>query len=254
MNISQNNNNNNKKPWYKLWWVWVIVAISIFVLSPYVIMYRNMMFPENAMKKRYREFPYIATITITNFQTQRDRVTISELVNARTSWVHNQKSDWEKHGRRRYFTLDLSQTDKITVIFGYEEEFDIQTFANEITNVAYLNFVDSQNKQIINSEEITSAYSSYQGSTQSYDVIMKVTEDAMQEYLMVAERMSGDTIYININFNGSISSDSFSIEMSDNETLIIKGFINSGAAESLVKLIELKEVPGNLIVDLKIEQ
>ena len=253
MNTAQNNNNNNKS-WYKLWWVWVIVAISIFVLSPYVIMYRNMTFPESAMKDGYREFPNIATITITNFQTQEEQITIRELVDARTSWVHNQKSDWDKYGRRRYYTLDLSQTDKITVIFGYEEEFDIHTFASEIINIAYLDFVDSQNKQIINSEEITSAYYSYQGATQSYDVIMKVTDVAMQKYLMAVEHMSGDNFFININFNGSISSDSFSIEMSGNETLIIKGFINISAAESLVKLIELKEVPANLIVDLKIEQ
>ena len=251
MNAAQSN--NNKKSWYKLWWVWVIVGVSTLVLLPYVIMYRNMMFPENAMKDRYREFPNIATITITNFQTQEERVAAGELVDARMKWVHNQKSDWEKHGRRRYYTLDLSQTDKITVIFGYEEEFDIHTFANEIINVAYLNFVDSQNKQIIHSEEITSARYFYQGATQSYDVIIEVTEVAMQKYLMAVECMSGDSNYINIDFNGSISSDSFSIEMGDNETLIIKGFINIGAAESLVKLIELKEVPGNLIVDLKIE-
>jgi len=251
MNTSQNN--NNKKSWYKLWWVWVSVGVSIIVLSPYVIMYSNMMFPENAMKDRYREFPNIATITITNFQTQEEQVTARELVDARTNWVHNQKSDWEKHGRRRYYTLDLSHTDKITVIFGYEEDFDVHTFANEIINVAYLDFVDSQNKQIINSEEIISASYFYQGATQSYDVNIKVTDAAMQKYLMTVEHMSGDSNYININYNGIISSDLFSIEMGDNETLVIKGFINIEAAESLVKLIELKEVPGNLIVDLKIE-
>jgi hypothetical protein len=205
------------------------------------------------MKDRYRDFPFIATIIITNFSTKEEYVKARELINARTAWVHNQKNDWDKHGRRRYYTLNSSQSDKITVIFGYEEGFDVNMFANEIINVADLYFLDFYNNQIINSDEIVTAHYAYQGATQAYDVIVKVTENGMKNYLAAIEGKEDKRNYTQVNFEGSIPSDNLSVIAKDNETLIIKGFININAAESLVKLIKLKDAPKDLNVELKIE-
>ena len=247
------NNTKGIKPWYTLWWVWLIVCVSILVLSPYVLMYKRMMFPESAMKDSYRESSNIAIITITNFQTKEEFITARELADARTCWVHNQKNDWDKHAGRRGYTLDLSQPDKIKVIFGYEDDFDFHAFANEIIHVAYLDFVDSNHNQLINSDEILSARCSYHGETQLYGVIIELSQLGMQQYLAAIEAMDDDTNHVQIHFDGAIPSDVFSIEMSENETLTIKGFINSSAAQSLVTLIELREISSDLVVNLKIE-
>ena len=244
------NNTNNTKPWYKKWRVWIItlliISVSTLVITPYIYI----MFPTEHMKDRYRDFPYIATISITNFSDKEGRITARELIEARTDWIHNQKSDWDKHGRRRYYTLDLSQNNEISVIFGYEEGFDINAFANEITKAADLHFIDLNNNHIIYNADIISARYAYQGATQAYDVIIEITEEGMQKFLVATETWNGTDNYIQVDFKGSIPSDYFTIEATTNNTVIIK---NISAAEALVKLIELKDVPDDLKVELKIE-
>jgi|GEM_PF-2836544 len=250
-------NANDNKPRHKRWWIFVIalliIGVSILVITPYIYIYRNIMFPEKQLKDRYRDFPHIAIITVSGFRNLEEEVIAKELIEARTEWIHNQKSDWDKYGRRRNYTLDLSQDGKITVIFGYEEGFDVNTFANEIIKAADVHFIDLNNNHVIYNTDILSARYVWQGTTKAYDVIIKMTEDGMQRFLTVNETVDKTDSPIQVDFKGSILSDYFTVEVSDNNTIIISGFINMGAAEALVKLIELKEVPTDLKVELNIE-
>lgn len=232
--------------------VLLIVGALIFLTVPYIYnALRYSIFPGESLRARYSDFPYVATISITNFLNQKDYDTANEIIEARADWVHNQKNDWDKYKRRRYYTLDLSQSGKITIVFGYEKDFDIYTFTNEITKPADLSFVDSNNNKIFNNTDIVSASYAYQGATQSYDVSIKLTEAGMQQFLKIVGPMNEDDNNIRVIFKGSLPSDSFTIKAADKDSVVIKGFINSAAAESLVKLIELKDTPNDLKVELR---
>ena len=232
-------------PLHKKWWVWVItlliLSVSILVIAPYVYMYRNMMFPQDYMKDGYRDFPHIAVITITDFQNS-DKFAINKLISAKTKWVHSQKSDWDKYGRRSY-TLDFSESDKITVIFGYENNFDINAFANEIASAAALQFLDLNNNPVFYSTDILSARCFWLGEIQADIVALEMTGSEIQRFLTIAE--TTETTSMQIVFSGSIPSDIFTAEASDNNTIIIKELVNSGAADALVTLIELHDIQSN---------
>ena len=252
---SENDTNNEEmKPWYKTVRIWLIIAISIIALYPYILWTRNAMFPGMVERQRYQNFPHIATITVSSLDTltREEYIEARELIEARIDWVHNQKSDWDAHGRKRFYTLDLSQSDRIKVIFGYENDFDINAFVNEIVNLADLRFIDSEGNTVIYVDEIISARDVYNGATQSRDVILSITKEGKQDFLAFVDRVD-ENKNITIVFDGSIPSDYFTIEEYDGETIIIKGFVNSSAAQALTKLIAIKTEPANLHVELRID-
>jgi hypothetical protein len=224
----------------------LLIVGAVFFLNVLLIYraFRHYIFPQNPSY----EFPYSATISVSNISNKKDMVAAEEIIQARRDWVASQEYE-----RTRFNTLDLSRGDKIILIFDYEDGFDIDTFANEIAQAADLLFLDSNDNKIFDSADIVSTRYAYQGEPQLYDLHIKLTDVGMQQFLTTVETGNEGENTIRIIFNGSISSDLFTVEVENRDTVVIKGFRNR-AAGALMKLIEIKDAPNDLRVELNYVQ
>lgn len=238
----------------KTWQIWVIGVVSVLVLTPYVLLQINsvinVIFPDLHMKRRFSDFPHIATITVSGFDGRAEYAAASELLEARIAWALNQKTEWERYGRRGYETLDYSQDDRIKLIFGYDEGFDIDSFAEEIVKTAQPAFRDSEGNQVFDSGEVVSAELVYEGA---YHVALEMTANGMRGFLTAAGGLPVGPVLVKIDFAGSVASDEYSLEARDSETILVKGFVNDGSAQAIVRLFETTDAPEDLTVKLEID-
>ena len=239
------------KPWYKLWWVWLVIAVSCAVIAPYVVIpARNARYEDNPTVP-YQDLPHTVVITVSNLANPEDYAKAQRLIEAKVTWVVYQKVNRPIQSSIGP-TFELLE-DSIVAIFGFGDGFDIDRFIEHLLATPQVVFRDSEGRVIIDSEEVMVASEDWPEETMSYVTMIHLTEKGMADFTSAIADREGE-IRVTIEFEGSPASDEYLIEVAGDSSVIVRSIGGYEAtAEALAALLMRHQAPIGAVVSVEID-
>jgi len=240
----------SQKPWYQIWWVWFTIG-SVIAASTFITPILDEIRMNRSVKAVFSDYQHVASITISGFSHSGDYRAAQELVDAKVGWVFGQQVN--RSTTKPIGPVMSLEEDEFTSTFGFNDNFNIQSFADHVLETPLVIFRDTEGSKIFESTDIVNAYEDWYGLADSYVLTIILHKDVMSE-LQDRIGKSGDGLQTYIEFEGSTQSDLYTLDIGEAHGVVVKPIDWNTMVDfhSLAILLQQPKAPRKAAVTLEI--